>query len=248
MVKLTQTIFLFIAFLGAAQTWAVCNFDSQGTISNPNDPACKDARFTYTENNNAGNNIALGFNPPQPMDSLTPVDGFRSYESLFARHQDLLLQYPHVSGQVIGQTVNGRDIWAYSLSDSDATTLDGSLEGAALLNGGIHAREWQSPEAMTGLFEYMAENKNLRNIDNGMSIDQEIATSDDNFFGVDLNRNQASGFANPQRSSSNQVSLIHRGPNPQSEPESQALADAADLGPADRLRFYIHLPNPIMDT
>jgi len=30
MVKLTQTIFLFIAFLGAAQTWAVCNFDSQG--------------------------------------------------------------------------------------------------------------------------------------------------------------------------------------------------------------------------
>jgi len=64
-----------------------------------------------------------------------------------------------VSGQVIGQTVNGRDIWAYSLSDSDATTLDGSLEGAALLNGGIHAREWQSPEAMTGLFEYMAENQ-----------------------------------------------------------------------------------------
>jgi len=54
-----------------------------------------------------------------------------------------------------------------------------------------------------------------------------------------LNRNQASGFANPQRSSSNQVSLIHRGPSPQSEPESQALVNAADLGPADRLRFYI---------
>ncbi len=290
MVKLIKTSVTLSSLLLCGQLFALCNFDSEGTISNPNDPACKDARFTYTENDNSGDNIALGFTPPQPVDSLTPVDGFRSYASLFARHQDLMLQYPHVSGQVIGQTVNGRDIWAYTLSDSNSNTLDGAAEGASLFTGGVHAREWQSPEAMSGILEYMAENKdsdpvvaylidnfntniipvlnvdgfmqtqkfpltvsaddrqpregrmrrkNLRNLTNNLSIDQEISTSDDNFFGIDLNRNQPTGFGNPQRSSSNQVSLVHRGPSPQSEPESQALATAATLGPENRLRFYI---------
>ena len=33
--------------------------------------------LTYTENDNEGTNIALGYPVPKPVASLTPVDGFR---------------------------------------------------------------------------------------------------------------------------------------------------------------------------
>ena len=39
------------------------------------------------------------------------------------------------------------------------TTAEGFAEGAVLVNGGIHAREWQTPEAVTGLMEAMVDGK-----------------------------------------------------------------------------------------
>ena len=51
--------------------------------------AAQAVEFTYTESDNSGNNIALGYPVPTPVDSLTPVDGFRSYNSLNLRHQQL---------------------------------------------------------------------------------------------------------------------------------------------------------------
>ncbi|NNF51148.1 MAG: hypothetical protein HKN59_01800 [Gammaproteobacteria bacterium] len=268
-----------------------CNFDSSGTISNPDDPSCRDVFLTYTANVDSGNNIALGYAVPLPVDSQTPVDGFRTYQSLFERHQSLIVDHPDaIDGQIIGQTLSGRDIWAYKLGDPDAVTHDGLDEPAMLVNGGIHAREWQSPEAVTDLLEYLAQNsrdgglvqflsenvntvlipvlnvdgflqtqrhpdramasrlqprdgrmrrKNLRHPTRSEPVDETLQTTDDNFFGVDLNRNHPEGFMNPARSSANPVSLVQHGPNPQSEPESQALVTAATLGPEDRLRFYI---------
>ena len=268
-----------------------CNFDNSGTISNPDDPSCRDNFLVYTQSVDTGNNIALGYAVPLPVDSQTPVDGFRTYQSLFERHQSLLVEFPGaMDGDIIGQTLADRDIWAYSLSDPDDVTHDGLAEPAMLVNGGIHAREWQSPEAVTDLLEYLAENsqdsglvqylienvntvlipvlnvdgflqtqqfpnqamasrlqprdgrmrrKNLRHPARTQPVDETLQTTDDNFFGVDLNRNQPEGFMNPARSSANPVSLVHHGPNPQSEPESQALVAAASLGPADRLRFYV---------
>ena len=86
--------------------------------------------LTYTENDNTGNNIALGYPVPMPVASLTPVAGFRNYDSLFARHQSLLTLHDEVDGQVVGQTVAGRDIWAYRLGDADTTTAEGFAERA----------------------------------------------------------------------------------------------------------------------
>jgi hypothetical protein len=42
------------------------------------------------------------------------------------------------------------------LGDDDLLTIDGLPESATLTNGGIHAREWQTPEVVTGILELLA--------------------------------------------------------------------------------------------
>src|SRR4030095_6031351 len=103
---------------------AACVFDVNFEITNPFDPSCGGVVLTYTENDNSGNNIALGYPVPIPVDSLTPVDGFRSYASLHAQHQFLMTESATGDGVVVGQTVSGRDIWAYLLGDADTRTAD----------------------------------------------------------------------------------------------------------------------------
>ncbi len=273
----------------ATPALAACNIDNTGEIVNPFEPGCGDVMLTYTEADNTGNNVALGYPVPIPVASLTPVDGFRQYASLFARHQALLTLHDEVAGQVVGQTVANRDIWAYVISDTDTTIPDGfTAEGAAVINGGIHAREWQTPEAVTALFEtlverkndgglgqYLVENvttiivpvnnvdgflttqryanratatrdqpregrmrrKNLRNPQTLAAIDDDIATIADNFWGVDLNRNSLQGFGLFERSSLSPTSLVFRS-TPHSEPELDALIDAAALVAPTRLRLF----------
>ena len=281
---------LAVGLLAASPVRAACQFDASGTIINPQDPSCGDVRLRYTRADNSGTNIALGYDVPFPVDSLTPVDGFRSYQSLFERHQSLDAEHATVSGAVVGQTLAGRDIWAYRIGDEDNETVDGGIEPAAMINGTIHAREWQSPEAVTEIFEtlvdgqgdasfgaYLSENlnvvilpvhnvdgflvtqkypdlvtasevqpregrmrrKNRRHPSGGGPIDDDIDTTADNFWGVDLNRNSARGWGQNNGSSGNPVSLVNRGPSPASEPEIEALIAAADqLAPSARLRFY----------
>ena len=154
---LSRAVGLALLCGAALPAGADCIIDANGEITNPFAPGCGDVIFTYTVNNNAGTNIALGYAPPVPIASLTPVSGFRDYASLFARHQELLTLNDEVDGEVVGQTISGRDIWAYAIGDADATTPEGFPEGAVLVNGGIHAREWQTPEAATALFEALVE-------------------------------------------------------------------------------------------
>ncbi len=121
--------------------------------------AAQQARMTqWVERNPTGANdrIALGYAVPIPVDTPLPFDGFRSYAGLHARHQDLQATTPWVHGEVVGTTLAGRDIWAYRLGDADLETVDGLPEPAMLTNGGIHAREWQSPEVVTGILELLA--------------------------------------------------------------------------------------------
>ncbi len=278
------------AWLLAAPAAADCVFDAAGTIVNPQDPTCGGREFRYTRSGTGADEIPLGYDVPFPVDSLTPVDGFRSYRSLFERHQSLDAESAAVAGEVVGTTLSEREIWAYRIGDADDLTVDGGAEPAALINGTIHAREWQSPEAVTALFErlvawqgddgigdYLRDNlnvvilpvlnvdgflttqkypdrvtaaeiqpregrqrrKNLRHPGTGGPIDDDITTVADNFWGVDLNRNAASGWGQNGGSSTNPVDLINRGPAPGSEPEMAALLAAAErLGPTARLRLY----------
>ncbi|MDC0603553.1 M14 family zinc carboxypeptidase, partial [Aliiglaciecola sp.] len=120
--------------------------------------------FTYTNSDTGLNNIAIGYEVPLPIDSLTPIEGFRTYDSLAMRHLQLAEMFDVITQIQIGQTINNRPIFAYRLGDPDNLTVDGNLEGAALVNGGIHAREWQSPEAVTGYIEYLAETQNDKHV------------------------------------------------------------------------------------
>ena len=99
--------------------------------------------------------IALGYPVPIPVDTPLPFDGFRSYSGLHARHQDLANTTDWAHAVELGQTRMGRTIWAYQLGDEDRTTAYGLPEHAMLTNGGIHAREWQSPEVATGIIELL---------------------------------------------------------------------------------------------
>jgi hypothetical protein len=236
------------------------------------------------------NKIALGYPVPIPVDTPLPFDGFRSYAGLHIRHQDLATTTPWVHPEELGLTRSGRTIWAYRLGDNDLLTIDGLPEPAMLTNGGIHAREWQSPEVVTGILELMALHENdhhfydyLRdnvnmivipslNIDgfmqtqryptlnylqsdpndpeesprdgrmrrkNMLSADEELSTTIDHLNGVDLNRNNNPFWATaPGRSSADLRSIVHHGTGPASEPETQALDAAAQLGPIERLRIY----------
>lgn len=115
--------------------------------------------FTYTNTNAQQDTIPLGFSVPVPVDSLTPVDGFRTYASLHARHQQLAASSEHITAVSVGSTLQGNTIWAYVFDDEGSVGSVGAREGAALINGTIHAREWQSPEGVTALMEWMHDNQ-----------------------------------------------------------------------------------------
>lgn len=108
----------------------------------------------------AQNVIALGYPVPVPVDTPLPFDGFRTYAGLHTRHQDLAASTDYVHPESIGTTFAGRTIWAYRLGDADRVTIDGLPEPAMLTNGGIHAREWQSQEVVTGILELLALHEN----------------------------------------------------------------------------------------
>ncbi|MBT8047731.1 MAG: hypothetical protein HKN57_09370 [Xanthomonadales bacterium] len=238
--------------------------------------------------------LGLGYPVPIPVDTPLPFDGFRSYDGLHARHQELAETSGIVHGHIVGTTHSGREIWAYQIGDADRVRRDGQAEPAMLTNGGIHAREWQTPEVVTGIMElfaekrgdrhfhdYLLENVNIvllpvQNVDGFMqtqrfptqnwlrsdpfdiqndpqpsprdgrmrrknmpAVDEVLATYDDHLLGIDLNRNNPPWWAtNPNRSSSDERSLVHHGMAPHSEPEAQALVAAADLGPRSQLRAF----------
>jgi hypothetical protein len=186
-----------LALAAAAPVYGACRFENN-EIANPFEPGCGDAILTYTESDNAGHNVALGYPVPIPVDSLTPVDGFRTYDSLFQRHQALLTDHDEVDGRVVGNTIAGRQIWAYRIGDENTTTAEGFTEGAVLVNGGIHAREWQTPEAVTGLMEALIEG----NADLGLGgkadggLDQYLV---ENLTTVLVPVNNVDGFLQTQR-------------------------------------------------
>ena len=115
----------------------------------------------WTEENGT---LGLGYPVPIPVDTPEPFDGFRSYNGLFTKHQSMALNNNSITGYIVGQTHNNRDIWAYILSDENNITMYGVKEGAMLINGNIHAREWQTPEVLTGIMELLDSQSQDRSI------------------------------------------------------------------------------------
>ena len=100
----------------------------------------------------------LGYPVPLPAESLSPGAYFRSYDRLQDHLSALALAQPDIQRVEIGQSVADRPIYAYLLGDPDSTTTEGLIpEAAVLQNGGIHAREWGTPELVAGIIEQLAE-------------------------------------------------------------------------------------------
>jgi len=110
---------------------------------------------TFTQFPAGPQSLVYGLPVPLPLDTLTPVDGFRSYASLEARLQGLALESPDVAAHDVGRTLANRTVWAYVVSDEDGTDVEGRPEAAFFVNASTHAREWATPEVSTGTIERM---------------------------------------------------------------------------------------------
>lgn len=97
----------------------------------------------------------LGYTPPVPVESLTPVDGFRTRDSLEARFLELALGAEHIARHEVGASVFDREIFAYTIG-AGTETDGGQPRPAAFLLGGAHAREWASHEVAADILEWFA--------------------------------------------------------------------------------------------
>ena len=147
---------------------------------------------------------------------------------------------------IIGNTHEGRDIWAIRISDNPSQDEE---EPGAVFLGCHHAREWISVEVPLYIAQYLVNNYNTDEevkqlIDNCQIWIVPVVNPDgyeysrnsnrmwrknrrdngDGTFGVDLNRNYGYMWGTVDASPSTS-SIIYRGPIAFSEPETQAVRD-----------------------
>ena len=188
---------------------------------------------------------------------LGSMQGNYTWDELNNRFDELLNLYSNIISErlVIGQSVEGRDIWAFKISDNPNVDED---EPEVLYTSLIHARE---PVSMMSLFyftQHLAENYSLIDeitylVNNremwfipvinpdgyvynefiepfggGMHRKNRKDTNCGNGTGrgIDLNRNFGYGWgADNIGSSSDPCSEVYRGDSPFSEPETEAVRD-----------------------
>ena len=180
--------------------------------------------------------------PPDPTAGL-----FHNYAEVSADLQQLQTAHPQIA-QVssIGQSLEGREIWAIKISDNVQTDEE---EPVVIFFGAHHAREWISVDVplMTAehlLSTYGSDTVSTRLIDfaeiwfvpmvNPDGHQYSVTTNrlwrknrrdnGDGTFGVDLNRNFGYQWGGPG-SSGDSFSDIYRGPSAFSEPETRAVRD-----------------------
>ncbi len=183
---------------------------------------------------------------PQPRGSDVFFEEFRNYAELNTFYDDLVAAHPGViSRETIGQSIQGRDIEAFTIGGAG----DADSRPSLIFNGTAHAREWISPMTVTYIMRELVEGYGndpritalldsvTFRIAPIMNPDGYLYTwSNERFWrknrrnngngtwGVDWNRNFATGWGGPG-ADSNTDSDVYRGTAPFSEPESQALRD-----------------------
>lgn len=179
---------------------------------------------------------------------------FTFYEALEASRPDL------VTSRSIGESIEGREIRAYTISGAD----DPANVPGVYIVAGAHAREWISPATISYLADALV---------NGHGADERITplvdelawhivplanpdgyqftwdsnrlwrktrkVNGDGSFGVDWNRNFGAGWGGPG-SSGNTGSDTYRGTAPFSEPETQAIRDDVAANANISVFFDVH--------
>ncbi len=188
---------------------------------------------------------------------LGSMQGNYTWEELNNRFDELLNLYPNIISErlVIGQSIEGRNVWAFKVSDNPNQDED---EPEVLYTSLIHARE---PLSMMNLFYFVQQLAEKYNSDEELTYlvnNREmwfvpVVNPDGYVFneliepfgggmhrknrkdtncgngterGIDLNRNFSYGWgANNTGSSPDPCSAVFRGEAAFSEPETQAVRD-----------------------
>ena len=180
------------------------------------------------------------------------MGAYKTLDEIYAYLDQIIATYPSIVSQKvdIGQTYEGRDLWAVKISDNPNLDED---EPEVFYGAAIHAREVITPEILFYFMDYLTQNygsdPDVTDLVNGRELWFVIVINPDGYyrneviapngggmwrknrringdgtFGVDLNRNfgYAWGFDN-YGSSPLPSSETYRGIAPFSEPETQAL-------------------------
>ncbi len=180
---------------------------------------------------------------------------FHTYGELSGELADLADSFPGIASlHQIGQSVEGRPIWALKISDN--VDLDEADEPRILLVGCHHAREWISVETTLLIGRHLLEQSgaggqaaacvsgaetwvvpmlnpdgHVYTVEHDRLWRKNRRDNGNGSWGVDLNRNYGYrwGYDN-EGSSGNPNSGTYRGPAPFSEPESSAIRDLMSTG------------------
>ena len=187
-----------------------------------------------------------------PEISLPPSKGiFDSYHSYDETTALMLAMEASGVAKVydIGDSVEGRDIWAMRISDNPTVDEDED-EPSVLLIGCHHAREWISVEVPLYIAKYLTDNYATNPEIQSLVDNQQIwivpmlnpdghiysrtidsswrknrRDNGDGTYGVDLNRNYGYMWGLDIGSSGDTSSSTYRGPYEFSEPETCAIRD-----------------------
>ncbi|UCD16702.1 MAG: immune inhibitor A [Candidatus Zixiibacteriota bacterium] len=182
------------------------------------------------------------------------MGGYKTLAEIDSSVLSIINDHPGLVSEklVIGQSLEGRDIWAIKISDNPAVDED---EPEVLYTAAIHAREVITPEILLHFMDYLTNNYETDPdvrllVDNrelwfvpivnpdGYAYNETVAPeggglwrknrrdNGDGSHGVDLNRNFGYMWGYDDIGSSpNSENETYRGTGPFSEPETQALRD-----------------------
>ena len=188
---------------------------------------------------------------PTELSTITIDPEYLRPEEVEQLLEDYANNYPEICMRVsLGQSWEGRDIWAVKISDNVTEEED---EPEILFNGMHHAREVMSPEVPVDIIDYLCTNYGTdpqvtQWVDNWQIWVVPMVNPDGNAYcwdhytmwrknrrdngngtyGVDLNRNYPFLWNYCGGSSGIPSENTYRGPSPASEPETQAMIGLAN--------------------
>jgi murein tripeptide amidase MpaA len=181
-------------------------------------------------------------------------DNYKQLADIYAYMDIQLAAHPDlISKADIGDTIESRDIFAYTITAPDEPGNLAENRPVIIWNGGQHAREWVSPMTVTYIASKLIDDADSDPevaallssvrfvIINVLNPDGYLYTwsnerywrknrrdnAGSSFDGVDLNRNWDSTEFAGDGTSSDPSSDVYHGGSPFSEPESSALRDLA---------------------
>jgi carboxypeptidase T len=204
------------------------------------------------------NKAKINFNVPQTM-LRGPDPEYLNPEKIEASLKEFASQYPELTQlKSIGLSLQGRNIWAIKISLNPQ--VRDTKKPVLLFNSMHHAREVMTPEISMDIVDYLLTryssdgqvqswvNENeiwvipMFNVDGNVRMWERDSmwrkNARDN-HGVDLNRNYPTNWNSCNGSSGMRSSQTYRGPNPASEPETQAMMNfVSEIRPVFNISYH----------